>query len=111
MVKNKHSRDAEGALKKNNKPNPCMKEKQRHLDLQKLQIFNNNKTEEQQAKDMMAVQAALEMMGMQVCSVALKSKHKTVLKQGTVLNAARIMAEFEMKRVLAGPKRFFIRAT
>ena len=46
-----------------------MKEKKRHYDLQKNQNpqrFNNKKAEEQQAKDMMARQAALEKMGMPV---------------------------------------------
>ena len=43
-----------------------MKEKKRHYDLQKPQRFNNKNAEEQQAKDMMARQAALEKMGMPV---------------------------------------------
>ena len=43
-----------------------MKEKKRHYDLQKPKRFNNKKAEEQQAKDMMARQAALEKMGMPV---------------------------------------------
>ena len=66
MAKKKNRRDAKGALKKTNKPNPGMREKKRHSDLQKLQRFNNKKAEEQQAKDMMARQAALEKMGMPV---------------------------------------------
>ena len=56
MAKKKNWRDAEVALKKTNKPNPGMREKKRHSDLQKLQRFNNKKAEEQQAKDTMARQ-------------------------------------------------------
>ena len=66
MAKNKSRRDADGALKKTHKPNHGMKEKKRHSNLQKLQRFNNKNAEEQQAKDMMARQAALEKMGMPV---------------------------------------------
>ena len=64
MAKNKNRRDADGALKKTNKPNNGMKEKKRHYDLQNPQRFNNKNAEEQQAKDMMARQTALEKMGM-----------------------------------------------
>ena len=66
MAKNKNWRDDECALKKTHQPNHGMKEKKRHSDLQKLQRFNNKNTEEQQAKDKMARQAALEKMGMPV---------------------------------------------
>ena len=69
MAKNKNWRDAECALKKTHKPNHGMKEKKRHSNLQKLQKFNNKKAEKQQAKDMMARQAALEKMGMPAAGV------------------------------------------
>jgi NAD-dependent DNA ligase len=63
---NKKSRNAAGKLKKVNKPNPKRKEKQRELHSQKFAKYQIKKAEEQQAKDTMARQAALEKMGMPV---------------------------------------------
>ena len=51
-------RNAEGKLKKINRPSPKRKETRRLQDLEKRQAFNNKKAEEQQFKDMMARQAA-----------------------------------------------------
>ena len=60
------SRNPAGLLKKVNKPNPKRKEKQRELHSQKFAKYQIKKAEEQQAKDTMARQAALEKMGMPV---------------------------------------------
>ena len=62
----KRSHNAAGKLKKVNKPNPKRKEKQRELHSQKFAKYQIKKAEEQQAKDTMARQAALEKMGMPV---------------------------------------------
>ena len=64
MGKNKKRRNAEGGSKKINKPNPKMKETKRHSDLQRIQMFNNKKAEQQQSKDFAARQAALDKMGL-----------------------------------------------
>lgn len=56
-------RNAEGKLKKINRPSPKRKETRRLQDLEKRQAFNNKKAEEQQVKDMMARQAALDELG------------------------------------------------
>ena len=55
--------NADGTTKKKNTKNPNQKLKKREKDLKKLQTFNNRKGEEQQGKDAMARQAALESIG------------------------------------------------
>ena len=59
-------RNSEGKLKKVNRPSSTRKEKKRESHFQKFSAYNNRKAEEQQSKDMMARQAALETMGMPV---------------------------------------------
>ena len=68
--KNKKRSNAAGASKKVSRPSRKNKEKkhqsERLSDLQKLQIYNNKKAEEQQSKYMSARQKALEKMGVPV---------------------------------------------
>ena len=64
--KNKKRSNAAGASKKVNRPSRKYKEKKHQSDLQKLQIYNNKKAEEQQSMDMIALQKALEKMGVPV---------------------------------------------
>ena len=52
--KNKKGRNAAGASKKVNRLSHKNKEQKHKSDLQKLQIYNNKKAEEQQSKDMIA---------------------------------------------------------
>ena len=59
-------RNSEGKLKKVNRPSSTRKEKKRESHFQKFSAYNNRKAEEQQSKDMMARQAALDAMGMPV---------------------------------------------
>ena len=61
-------RNSEGKLKKVNRPSSTRKEKKRETHFQKFSAYNNSlrKAEEQQSKDMMARQAALDAMGMPV---------------------------------------------
>ena len=59
-------RNSEGKLKKVNRPSSTRKEKKRESHFLKYAAYNNMKAEEQQTKDMMARQAALETMGMPV---------------------------------------------
>ena len=55
--------NADGTVKKKNRKSPNQKHKRREKGLEKLQTFNNRKGEEQQGKDAMARQAALERIG------------------------------------------------
>ena len=64
--KNKKRSNAAGASKKVSRPSRKNKDKKHQSDLQRLQIYNNKKAEEQQSKDMMARQKALEKMGVPV---------------------------------------------
>ena len=64
--KNKKRSNASGASKKISRPSRKNKEKKHQSDLQRLQTYNNKKAEEQQSKDMIAGQKALEKMGVPV---------------------------------------------
>ena len=67
MVKTRRKRrNSEGKLKKVNRPNPKRIEKKHELRFQMVTAYNIRKAEEQQCKDMMVRQAALEAMGMPV---------------------------------------------
>ena len=57
-------RNSEGKLKKVYRPSSTRKEKKHESHFQKFSAYNNRKAEEQQSKDMMARQAALDAMGM-----------------------------------------------
>jgi len=59
-------RNSEGKLKKVYIPSSTRKEKKHKSHFQMFSAYNNRKAEEQQYKDMMARQAALDTMGMPV---------------------------------------------
>ena len=64
--KNKKRSNAAGASKKVSRPSRKNKEKKHQSELQRLQTYNNKKAEEQQSKDMIARQKALEKMDVPV---------------------------------------------
>ena len=59
-------RNSEGKLKKVYRPSSTQKEKKHESQFQKFSAYSNRKAEEQQSKDMMTRQAALDAMGMPV---------------------------------------------
>ena len=59
-------RNSEGKLKKVYRPSSTQKEKKHESQFQKFSAYSNRKAEEQQSKDMMARQKALEKMGVPV---------------------------------------------
>ena len=68
MAKNKMCFNSAGTLKKVNRQAPKRQKKKEESHYQKHHdvTYNTMKAKEQQSKDMMARQAALETMGMQV---------------------------------------------
>ena len=56
-------RNADGTVKKKNRKSSNQKQKLREKDVEKRTKFNNKKAEEQQGKDAMAREAALERLG------------------------------------------------
>ena len=56
-------RNADGTVKKKNRKSRNQKQKLREKDVEKRTKFNNKKAEEQQGKDAMAREAALERLG------------------------------------------------
>ena len=56
-------RNADGTVKKKNRKSSNQKQKLREKDIEKRTKFNNKKAKEQQSKDAMAREAALERLG------------------------------------------------